>query len=169
MKSTRKSSAGFTIIEALLAIVLVGALLVAALQTASTSATAQYKAGERAMGRYLAQGLMSDILQKVYEDPNNVTLVLGVDALSLELPTSKANYNDVDDYNGWTESPPQDQDGTVIPGFTNWSRSVLVEWVNASNISQTSATESCAKRITVTVKHNNITIATLVAIKCRVS
>ena len=35
-----------------------------------------------------------------------------------ENPATRAAWNDVDDYNGWTESPPQTKSGTVIPDFS---------------------------------------------------
>jgi len=82
-----------------------------------------------------------------------------------ELLSSKANYDDVDDFNGWSESPPQDRDGTVMSGLSGWQRSVVVDWVVAADPTQVSLSETGAKRVTVTVKHKGITIATRVAIR----
>ncbi len=71
----------------------------------------------------------------------------------------------MDDYNGWSESPPQFADGTAMPNLANWSRSVQVAFVNPTNLSQTSTTETGAKRITVTVTHNGVVVATRVAVR----
>ena len=38
-----------------------------------------------------------------------------------EATTSRASCNDVDDYNGWTETPPQNQDGTSMSNLSGWS------------------------------------------------
>ena len=39
----------------------------------------------------------------------------------------------VDDFNGWSESPPQERDGTVMSGLSGWQRSVLVERVTPAD------------------------------------
>ena len=40
---------------------------------------------------------------------------------------------DVDDYDGWSASPPEDKNGNPLVGFDDWGRSVSVEWVNPDN------------------------------------
>jgi hypothetical protein len=157
-----RASRGFTLAEAAVCTVIVAMMLVAAMRAAAVSGVYQYKMAERATARFLADGLMADIHQLSYQDPGAAPQ-FGPEAP--ELASSKANYNDVDDFNGWSESPPQDRDGNVLPGLTGWQRSVAVQWVKASDISQTSATESGAKRITVTVSHNNVVVLTRVALR----
>jgi hypothetical protein len=49
--------------------------------------------------------------------------------------------------------------------LTGWSRSVTVDRVDAANPSQVSAVPTGAKRITVTVRHNNLVVATRVGIR----
>ena len=117
---------GFTMAEAAVAMVIVSVLLVAALRATSASALTQYKTAEKATGLALAQGLMSDIIALPYQEPSgtpNFGLETG------ESATNRANYDDVDDYNGWNQSPPQDKSGTVIPGLTGWTQIVAVAWV----------------------------------------
>jgi hypothetical protein len=128
------------------------------MRVAGMSAVMQYKAAERVAGRYLADGLLNDIRQLAYQEPNG-TPNFGIE--SGESATSKVNYDDVDDFNGWSESPPQERTGTTISGFNNtWKRSVVVTWVNPTNLSQTSSTETGVKQITVSVYHNSILVAT---------
>ena len=153
---------GFTMAEAAVAMVIVSVLLVAALRATSASALTQYKTAEKATGLALAQGLMSDIIALPYQEPSgtpNFGLETG------ESATNRANYDDVDDYNGWNQSPPQDKSGTVIPGLTGWTQIVAVAWVQWSDTTATSSTETGVKRITVTIQHNNRTVATLTGIR----
>ncbi|OHB74407.1 MAG: hypothetical protein A2Z25_19765 [Planctomycetes bacterium RBG_16_55_9] len=71
----------------------------------------------------------------------------------------------MDDYHGWSSSPPTNKDGTAIPGLDEWRRSVTVEWVNPLNVSQVQGSESSAKRVTVTVSYGDVPVASLAAIK----
>jgi hypothetical protein len=71
----------------------------------------------------------------------------------------------VDDYHGWSSSPPVEKDGTLLSGLTGWQRSVTVEWVNPDDPGEVKAFETGAKRITVTVSCGNKQVGFLVAIR----
>jgi len=90
--------------------------------------------------------------------------------------TNRSAYDDVDDYRNLTDSPPKLKNGTAIVGFTGWTRTVSVVRVDKDVLNCGSGTfplcpvsESGVKKITVTVKHGNIVVATLVAIKTKAS
>jgi len=154
----------FTLIEAVFSMLLVSVLLVVALNTAGASARLQSHGSDRGRGQLLAQALMSEILLQAYQDtgPNPT---FGPKPSEITTPPSRVNFSDVDDYNGWTESPPQYKNGSVIPNWTGWGRSVKVVWVNSTNLATSQASETNIKLITITVTHNNTTVATCVAIK----
>jgi type II secretory pathway pseudopilin PulG len=154
---------GFTIAEAMVATVIVGVMAVTAMTTVAASVRYQARTADRAVGAMLAQALMSEILAQAYQDPVYPTTVLGPDPG--ESTTARTKWNDIDDYNGWSESPLQNQDGSIIPNTSGWTRSVTVAWVNSSNPSQASATETGCKLITATVSHNGIMVATRVALR----
>ena len=159
-----RAAGGFTLVDSVVAVVIVSLMVVAGLRAAAASQVAQYKSAERAIGRMLADGLLAEIMQLSYEDPS-LPPVFGRE--SNETATSRGNYDDVDDYNGWSQSPPQDKDGVAMPGLDGWSRSVVVEWVNASDPTSVAAAETGTKRITVAVKHNNVTVVTRVAVRTK--
>ena len=71
----------------------------------------------------------------------------------------------MDDFHNWSESPPQFANGTPMPDLAEWRRSVEVVWVNPADLSQTSASDLGVKRITVTVAHNNVVVATRIGIR----
>jgi MSHA pilin protein MshD len=156
------SRRGFAIIEAVISTVIIAVLLVAAMRAAASSNLTQYKTAERATGRMLAQGLLAEILAQAYQEPTSAVL-FGRE--SGESSTSRANYDDVDDYNGYTETPPMDKSGATIANLTGWQRSVAVAWVNLADPATVSTSETGVKRITVTVRHNTLVIATCVAIR----
>jgi hypothetical protein len=149
-------------VEAVFCVVLVSGLVVASLDTLGASKMAQRNLGERALGQLLASSLMSEILSQSYKDPNE-TPVFGLEASENSL--TRAGWDDVDDYWDWTASPPQNRDGTNIPGLTGWRQTVQVVRVNPADFNTTSLTDSGVKRITVTITHNNVVVATLVAVK----
>jgi len=162
----RRKRRGFTLWETAVSTFLVGLVLVTAATTSGTSVRMQAKAGERAKAGYLAHALVAEMLELSYMQPGQTSSAIGREAG--ESATSRANYNDVDDYNGWIDSPPQNKDGSVMPDLTGWQRQVVVEWVAPTTLTQASpgsASETGMKRLTVAVQHNGTTILTRIAVK----
>ncbi len=155
-------ASAFSMIETVVSIMIVGGLLVVAMNTAGAAVTGQQKIGDRAKGMLLAEGLMDEILRQAYEEPDD-TPTFGRE--SSESGSNRADYDDVDDYDGWFASPPESKDGTSMSGYTGWKRSVVVEWVNSTNLTGVSGTDTGVKRITVTVTRDGRTLAELVAIR----
>jgi hypothetical protein len=141
---------------------LVGVLLVAAMRSVGASAFAQYRAAEQVTAQFLADGLLAEILVKDYREPGTTS---GFGLETGESSASKANYDDVDDYNNWSESPPQFADGTTMPNLDGWRRRVEVVWAVASDPTQQAFAETGAKRIAVFVEHNGRVVATRVALR----
>lgn len=154
---------GFTLVEAAVCFLIVGLMLVAALNTVGASRRTQYVTSSRSRGELLAEGLMAEILHQAYEEPPPDPPVFGVDAG--EGAASRANWDDVDDYHGWSASPPQNKDGTVMADLAGWTRSVEVVWVNPDDLKQASAVPTGVKRITVTVRCDSLVLAARVAVR----
>jgi MSHA pilin protein MshD len=152
-----------TLVECLFCCLIVSLAMVAALRTLASSAGTLRLAGDRAAARALADSLMTEILSQAYKDPGALPL-FGREAN--ELLSSRANWNDVDDYDGYTDSPPSDKTGVPIPGIpSNWSRTVSVNWANPANPPQNVATESGLKRVTISVKRGSVELVTITSYK----
>lgn len=152
----------FTMVEAVFSVVLVGGLVVVSLDTLGASKLAQKNVGDRALGQLLASSLMSEILDQSYQDPNDTPIN------GLELTENlllRTTFDDVDDYLNWTASPPTNRDGTTIPNLTGWQQSVKIEVVDPANLSTRRSTDTGVKRVTVTIKRNNVVVSTLVGVK----
>ena len=160
----RPTARGFSLIEASLCVVIVAVMFAAVIQTVAAARMSQYKTDGRSRGSALAHDLMAEILQQAYDEPDGPGPI-GRD--TLEFAFSRAGFDDVDDYDGWIASPPQLKDGTPLSLLAAWSRSVEVRWINSSNLSLIVGTETTAKRIIVIVKHNNVPMAELTAIRTR--
>lgn len=160
--ATSTNRSGFTLVETAISLALVGMLLVAALNTVRISTRTQNQSTDRTIAGSLADELMSEILRQAYREPSG-GFSIGLD--SGESQTTRSTLDDVDDYNGLSESPPKKSDGTSLPDLTNWSRSVSVQWVDPNSTLTTSATATGQKRITITVSHNAKPVLVRVALK----
>lgn len=153
----------FTLIEAALSVLIVGIMLTAALRTLSATRRADALFASRARGLALAEDLMAEILEHPYEDPGGLSFGLETG----EVATDRTTFDDVDDYHGWTSSPPVSRDGDPIDGATGFTRSVTVERVRRSDPSLTVASDRGVKRITVTVLRGEAQVARLTAWRTR--
>ncbi len=156
------STRAFSMIEVTISVVIVGGMTVAALNTVGAAKLGSQKITSRNSGTLLAQQLMAEILTQSYAEPVEAP-VFGRE--SSESGSLRTDYDDVDDYDTWSASPPQYKDGTVIPDLDGWARKVTVAWVNAADLSLTSGSETNVKRITVTVTHNGMEVASLTAVR----
>jgi len=157
-----KTNTAFSLAETVVSVALVGGLLVVALNTVGDATLGRQKMGDRGRGHLLAQDLMTEILQKAYEEPDD-TPTFGPEAS--ESTGSRTAFDDVDDYDGWSASPPQEKDGTEIPDLTAWERSVTVEYVAANHLTTVVGSDQGIKRITVTVTRNDLVVCSLVGVR----
>ncbi len=146
-RAARDRRQGVSLMEVVISTLLVGLVLVASLKAVGGIFRTWSASEQRHDGMGLAQQLMTEILQQHYNEPD------GVPVLGVEVPEStldRSSWDDVDDYNGWS-SVPQDKTGTALAGYGGWTRAAAVEYVQIADPTQTSATDTGLKRITVTV------------------
>jgi prepilin-type N-terminal cleavage/methylation domain-containing protein len=153
---------GLSLIEVVASTMIVGLMAVAALNSLGAATQSAESIGNRAVALGLADELMAEILQSSYSDPTQTPL-LGRE--SGESATPRSGFDDVDDYNGWNQSPPRYRDGTVMPLRTDWRQRVAVAYVVPSNPSQTSVTDQGAKRIRVTIEYRGQVLAEQTAVR----
>ncbi len=151
----------FSMIEGVLSTVVVGVMMVAAVRVVAASRIMQYKNAARVQGCLLAESLLAEITTRPYEDAD--APIFGREPG--EGGTTRAALDDVDDFHGWVENPPREEDGTPVPGLEGWAREVRVERVAPANLTGNAAAETGAKRITVKVTHAGATAGTLVAVR----
>ena len=160
-QSARCIRRGFSLVEVVICIGIVGIMLVAALNTVAVAKTMERKIGERTRGLLLAEQLMSEILITDYADKDGGADSFGLG--SVENTGDRSEFDDVDDYDNWSASPPQNKDGTEITHLTGWTRSVDVAWVTSTNLNSAVSSNTGIKRITVTVKFGGAEVASLTA------
>jgi MSHA pilin protein MshD len=138
---------GFTLIESLISVLIVSGLLVASLGTFGAIARARQMQTDRTLAYGLADQLLGEIMQCYFKEPGGGT------TLGPEAGETRATYDDVDDYNGLSNTPPQLRDGTALTEFAGWTRSVSVTCVrpDAPGTAINAGDSQVLKRIIVTV------------------
>ncbi|MBN1489569.1 MAG: type II secretion system protein [Phycisphaerae bacterium] len=161
------SRRGFTLVESVLATLVVGLTMVAALNTVGASSLTQRRTQDRDRAMLLARSLMAEIVAQAYEEPAMPAGGFGQEA-GEAATGNRTLYDDVDDYHNWSASPPEERDGTAMTGFERWTRAVIVQRVSRDNLDTLVGTDSGVKRITVTVSCDGVPIASLQAVRARV-
>lgn len=159
------SRRGISIAEVVISTLLVSLVVVSALQCVSGIMQARMETAYRLQGFQLAQDMLAEILVREYIDDGSLP-AFGPELWEWAvLYGNRSRYDDVDDYHNWNESPPQDRNGTTLSNLTGWRREVRVHWVYPASPSSAAAFDTGLKRITVTVKKDGQTLATLTALR----
>jgi len=123
----RQLNSGFSLIEVLIAIILIG-LAIASLIAANSSFTEANAAGtDLSTAEFLLEQIRELTTLLPVIDPNDGTSTFGAEEATL------ADYDDLDDFDGANFSPPISADREVLNDFAAFSQQITVENVNAAN------------------------------------
>ena len=139
-----------------------GLMAVAALNALGAATRTSESIGNRAVAMGLADELMSEILQADYSEPSG-SASLGPD--SGEVGGPRSVFDDVDDYDGWDESPPRYRNGTVIPDRADWRHRVEVDHVLSTDSTQTAGSDQGVKRIHVFIDYRDEILVEQIAVR----
>jgi prepilin-type N-terminal cleavage/methylation domain-containing protein len=137
---------GFSLIEVLIAVVLVG-LAIASLVAANTAFTMANGAGaDLSTAEFLIEQIRELTAKFPVIDPQTETATFGAEETGL------SGYDDLDDFDCKTFSPPISADKSVLNDFSAYSQQITVTNVSASNFEQVVADHSSSfVKVTVTV------------------
>ncbi len=147
----RTRRGGVSLVEVTISTVVVGVMLVGVMSTVGGTTMGRRHTGQTVRARLLAEDLMAEILAKPYTDPDGPPIAFGHEVLEA---TTRADKDDVDDYNAWSATPPQEDDGTAMSHLTGWERTVSVAWQSTDDMTQLDNKDTGVKRVTVTVSHD---------------
>ena len=164
MKESRHRK-GFSLVEIMISIILVG-LSITALVVASNSFTQANGAGaDISTAEFLIEQIreLTTLLSVV--DPNTTTPTFGPESGE----TSVATYNDLDDFNDVTFSPPIDASRTALTALSSFSQYVRVEKVDQANFDNVVGPHDASDfvRVTVSVALNGREISSASWIRAR--
>lgn len=159
LTTRRHRSAGVSLLETVIALLILGGAFVAALNTIGGARASQAVVADQRLGLVLAQDMLAEVLSHPYAEPG--TSVLGIDLN--EVASDRSTFDDIDDYHGWSASPPEAVDGQAIAGADRYTRSVEVVRVQLSNPLSPSLSDQGMKRVVVTVRNGEKQVAQLTA------
>jgi len=162
MRNTKYKS-GFTLIEVLFAVLLVG-LAIASLMAANAAFTKANGAGtDLSTAEFLIGQIRELTMLLPVVDPETELATFGP-----ETGETLAGYDDLDDFNGATFSPPINAERTTLNEFPAYSQQITVQNVNASNFEQVVANHSSNfVRVTVQVYLNSKQISSASWLRAR--
>lgn len=142
---------GFTLVEVLIATVLIG-LSIAALLVANGSFTMANAAGaDLSTAEFLVEQIRELTTVLAVVDPETEFDTFGPEEAGL------ATYDDIDDLDNAVFSPPINAHRAAMPEFATYSQQIIVENLNASDFNQVVADHTSPfVRVTVRVRHNGI-------------
>jgi type II secretory pathway pseudopilin PulG len=152
---------GFSHVEVLVSTLIVGLMLVSATSLLGGVVRSRAVSGNTARAVLLAQEMMCEIAGVSYVEATGP--LFGPEAA--ESTGNRSLFDDVDDYNGWTESPLKTRDNATLANTSGWTRSVAVAWVDPAAPSTTVGSDQGVKRVTITVQSNGQTLARLSALR----
>jgi MSHA pilin protein MshD len=156
---------GFGMTEVVVSTAIVGVMIVAALDAAGMVARTQRLNADRLTGPGLARDLLAEIMSLPYVDPQTASSSIGVD--TGESSSSRATFDDVDDYHNWSSTNAVAREGTSLSGYSGWSHAVTVTWTNREDGTAWSSNDTNLKRITVTVTSPAGVVTQLVGLRSR--
>ena len=151
--------AAFGLVEIVISTLITSVLLTAALRTLSAAKRREMRTVDQSLESLLAEDLLHEILQQRYADaeqPQNFGPEPG------EQDGTRIAFDDVDDYHGLQNQPPQNRDGTVLTQFPQLLQSVSVQWVSAIPPHNSATSETGMKRITVSITRDAVPRASAV-------
>lgn len=141
---------GFTLIEAALAMVIIGIGVVALLELMAAGTMSNSVGTELTTAASLANNIHEISMVLPFNDPAN-----GASTSTKEAGGPTA-YNDIWDMNGDTYSPPLDVTRHQLTAFSNWGQQVTVQSVQPDTLtaSRPNNVTLPTARVTCTITHN---------------
>lgn len=152
-------AAGFTLVETVITISIVGIALLAISQALSFGLAHSSDGISQARTVNLAQAYFEEISAKRYSEttpaggiPACSAATTACGPLGSDAGESRTTYDDIDDFDGLLDTPPRDALGNLRSGYESYSVSIAVRYLSPAEVSALGFDDPTdAKRISVQV------------------
>ena len=150
---------GFTLIEIIISLVVLGFALFGLINLFMNLSVQNVAAQYRGTATMLAQELLEEIKAKRFDESTlkdingNWSNFGNPGTDSGENATNRATFDDVDDYNGWSES--------LSSPYTGFTRTASVIYVASGDLNTSSTRDNDYKKVIVTVSRGGATYSQL--------
>ncbi len=155
---TNSTRRGMSLTEVVVSTLLVGTVVVGSLATLGTSVRTQAAANDFITGPLLAEALLGEIMSMPFNDPEDGGGSIGTNAG--ESSAVRGDFDDVDDYDGWSPAAIQDRQGNALTRYAGWTRGARVKWADRINGNEWFLYNTGLKRIRVQVTAPDGTVTT---------
>ncbi|MCK4648244.1 prepilin-type N-terminal cleavage/methylation domain-containing protein [bacterium] len=161
------TSKGFTLVELLIAILILGGGIFLLLTMFTTGLKGVISNQARTQATNLAQDLMDEILGKNWDEKTDGTGSTTLGRENGENTTNRSAWDDVDDYLTLSsgEKPPRDALNNQLTLYDDFTRYVSVWYIDP--VFAESATSTGLKRISVWVSHSDISDVVITGLRTK--
>ena len=146
-----KNKSGFTLIEALVATAIIGIAIAALLVSNVSHSQANAYGMNTSTAEFLIEEIRAMTTPLDVVDPNTGTATFGIESGE----SSLADYDDLDDFDDLTFSPPVNVNGTILNDFSQYSQIITVVNVDAGDFTSVIADHgSSIVRVSVSIVMN---------------
>lgn len=159
------SRGGFNMLEVTISTLLVSVLLTTSMTTTGVLIRRNGMRAQSDVKMSLAHDLLSEMSQASFTDSDRTQTSLGPEYG--EASGNRSRFDDIDDYDQWSEMQIQDKMGSPIAGLTGYRRSVRVQYVRLMDPEVISSLATDLKRITIEVSGPDSDMTQLIALRSR--
>ncbi|MCR9075408.1 MAG: hypothetical protein NXI07_05150 [bacterium] len=151
---------GITMAETIVSTLLVGMVLVGTIQIVGPTVRSGTVMADKVVASNLARELSDEIATKYFKS----TIDDDLDFIGTESGGSRKHYDDIDDYHGMSNTPPELSDESKLSNLVGWTRTVKVSHADLNSPGVDSGTYTGLKRVTVTVQKDGVKLAEVVTL-----
>ncbi|MFK7760303.1 MAG: hypothetical protein AB8C13_10200 [Phycisphaerales bacterium] len=153
-----QSRRGITLAETVISMLIVVFVIVSTLQLVAPLSRSTTVHADRLVAANLATQLSEEIATKYFMDPvPDSEDLIGFE--SDDATTRRDTFDDIDDYHGWSSSPPELSSGTSLITLIGWTRTVKVSHAPIASPFTESPTNTGLKLVVVTVLKDGVELA----------
>ncbi len=158
MENRYTTRRAITLAETVVSTLIIAFVLLSTLQIVAPISRAGTHHANQLVATNLANELAEEIGTKLFTDPDEDNPdALGTD--TGERPAVRADFDDIDDFQSWSSSPPVNSLNESYTNLAGWTRSVKIIHVLVADPTTESPTSTGLKKITITVSKDSTQLA----------